>query len=106
MRSHSVNSRKITSLWTCDWLKVTKHFTKSKHLNIYKMYLISAERYNGGVPILIINNKKKLAKFGFGVKNMSDRVLKEILRHLWNKKPYERANQKIGNDWKIHSLII
>ena len=61
-----------------------------KHL--YKMYLISAERYNGGVPILIINNKKKLAKFGFGVKNMSDRVLKEILRHLWNKKPYERAN--------------
>ena len=56
------------------------------------MYLISAERYNGGVPILIINNKKKLANFGFGVKNMSDRVLKEILRHLWNKKPYERAN--------------
>ena len=31
-----------------------------KHL--YKMYLISAERYNGGVPILIINNKKKTGK--------------------------------------------
>ena len=53
-----MNSRKITSLQTCDWLKITKHFARSKKnyfiFCIYKMYLISAEEYkNAGVRILI-----------------------------------------------------
>ena len=64
MKLNSVNSRKITSLWTRDWLKITKHFTKLYFIFcIYIMYLISAEWYkNAGVHILIIKNLAKLGQ--------------------------------------------
>ena len=39
MRLNSVNSRKITSLQTCDWLKITKHFARSKNFILFFVYI-------------------------------------------------------------------
>ena len=54
MRLNTVNFTKITSLQTCDWLKITKLFTKCYFIFcIYKMYLISAEGHkNASVHFL------------------------------------------------------
>ena len=39
MRLNSVNSKRITSLQTCDWLKITQHFTKSKNCISFFVYI-------------------------------------------------------------------
>ena len=63
----------------CDWLKITKHFTKSIFFCRYKVYLISAEGYkNTCIHFLRVTKTSEIwvsmknAYNGLGVKNISD----------------------------------